>query len=400
MVGVSTESQHVLTAYAEAKDTGTSYAQFQTAKVVAALADDLVHDPADRALLSDARAALASSDAKFGDAERLAQASADAWQDAGDHAEELAMRIVSLKARIDQRDHDVLEILPLADRLEHLTTALRATNPHPRRLVGASLTSGFARLAAAHLDAADEHFADAAKYAVDDVDRAAATGAKALCAAHRGDSDRARKLAEASLALARSSRDDMQIAMMLRFLIGLHSEPEQLSLALTYAEEATSLAGDLGDVFAASCLRLQGLLRVAAGQVREGCLDLERALNLMRTTAYDDTISQEVSGLLQTLVGCGRHDDAARVAREHADVLDALEGDERAEIDIVRYTMAVRDDDFASAARFAQSAADLMGAAHHKDAAAIYDAAADAWTLAGDVDRSAAARQRAHDLGT
>lgn len=397
------EQIEALDAFAEATATGTAYAQLRAAREVdAATCCVLDHGLSHRrrALLFEAQTLLAMTDMRFTDAIEFAHESAEAWRAADRHADELAMRMTEVTARIGAAYKDTIAVVPLAAKLEHLLSALEAADPTRRRLVEGILETGFANLTVDRLVPANELFNRALTLSRDDVERTRALGALALCTLQAGNEKHARTLTDEAIALARSTGDDAQLATLLRFVAGIQGASDEVTEALEIAEEAADLAEGLGDVQLASTLRLRGMLRVAGGRHLLGCADMERSIVLLRNSAWQHTIAAEVLTLGQTLVGIGEHARAEQVLRAHAPFLEKTTGDERAEVDILRYSLAVRGGDHARAAAYAESVAGLLAEAHHKDAATMYDAAADAWTVAQESTHARRCREAADKLRT
>lgn len=389
-----------IAAYGVAIETGHLLERLRAARAVQdAEGDADALAPKERALLQDAFAHLSANDMRFEDAAALSGRAAESWRAAGEHAHELSSRMDVVSAQISALDSDAIAIAPLADKQDHLLTALRAAAPSPRRLLDAILASGYAALRVHRFDRAREHFAEAQSRARDDADRARVLGASALCELDAGDGDTARVKAAESIRLARSSGDSMQLATMLRFVTGIQGErPDELPSALQAAQEAAELAAELGDVFLASTLRLRGLLRITADDGKGGAEDLERSIRLLRESAWQATLPAEVLTLGQVMIGTGAPDDAARIVREHEDLLARAEGDQRIEVDLLRYQVAVHCSDLRSAATHAESAAERMTDAHHKAASTVWEAAASAWEAAGEAGRARAALERSRRL--
>lgn len=382
----------LVAAYADATERGTCYDQLLTARELAAY-DGSPETSCERALLHESRLTLASSELRFDTAGHEARLSADAWGEAGEHANELVMRMAQVNAQICELDEATLEIVPLVEKLGHLLTAVRAAGPSPRRLVDALLTAGFSAVRIERLDDARRHFAEAMRVSADDVDRVRALSATALCERTAGNESLARTQITEAAALAREAGDVLALATALRMLTGmLGADPKHAREALALAEETVELSVDLGDVFFASTLRLRGLLRLLGGQAAAGREDLERSILLLRDSAWQHTLPAEVLTLAEQYFGVNERLEAVRVLREYGDLLDRATGDERIAVDVFRYVVAVTQQDFAGAAGYAGSAARLMEQAHHKDTAQLYEAAADAWQAAGDGEQSAQAR--------
>ena len=381
----SAKQIEALDAFAEASASGTAYAQLRAAREAdrasrSGLGDGL--SDRQRALLFEAQTLLAMTDMRFGDAEHLAKEAAESWRGAEQHPDELAMRMAAVTARIGAAYRDTIAVLPLAVKLDHLLTALAAAAPTRRRLVEGTVQTGLAHLAVDRVPAARELFARARSLAGDDVELARALAVTALCELQAGNEKGARAAAAQAIALARSTGDHVQLAVLLRFMAGVHGGVQELTEALEMAEEAADIAERVGDVLYASTLRLRGMLRVTSGRVLEGCADLERSIGLLSAGAWTYTIPVEVLTLAQTLVGIGEHARAERLLAEHAEHLASTTGDERAEVDLLRYGVTIRAGDHARAGAYAENVGRLLAAAHHKDAATLYDAAADAWTIA------------------
>lgn len=397
----STRQLAALESFASATAAGTAYAQLCAAREVdatAAAAGEVALDPRQRALVFEAQTLLALTDMRFATAVRTAQTAAESWRGAGVQANELAMHMAKVTAQIGQVHKDTLSAVPLATKLDHLLTALGAAEPTRRQLVEGHLEAGFAGLAVDRLPAARALFARAATLAGDDIERGRALGASALCELQSGNERRARAQTADAIALARSTGDRAQLATLLVFLAGIRGTAGETAEALETAEEAADVAEALGEVQYASALRLRGMLRVSSGRALPGCVDLERSIALLRDSAWQHTVATEVLALAQTLVGNGEHARAEQVLSEHAGFLDETTGDQRAEIDVLRYSVAVRGGRHAHAAAYAENVADLLAAAHHKDAFIMFEAAADAWTLAQEPAHARRCRDAAHRL--
>ena len=392
-----------LDAFAQATATGTAYAQLLAAREVDAATCCLSDHGLSyrrRALLFEAQTLLAMTDMRFSDAIEFSQESAGSWRGAGKHANELAMQMAEVTAKIGEVHRDTIAVVPLTAKLEHLLAALVSAEPTRRQLVEGTLECGFANLAVDRLTTAGDLFARALQVSGDDIERTRAIGASALCELQAGNERAARALATKAIALARSIDDDLQLATLLRFMAGIHAAADEPTEALEVAEESADLAEKLGEVQYASTLRLRGMLRVANTRTLEGCADMERAIVLLRNSAWTHTIPAEVLTLAQTLVGIGEHAKAEHVLREHAPFLDKTAGDERAEIDVLRYSVAIRGGDHARAGAYAENVGGLLAAAHHKDAATMYDAAADAWTIAKEPTHARRCREAGDRLRT
>lgn len=371
-----------------ALQTGTSFQQLKAAREIDETTCCIIDTglgARQAALLFEAHAFLATLDMRTSDAEELATQAADRWRDAGEHADELALRMGVVNAQIGELRDATLEVVPLVEKLEHLLTALGAAEPPRRRLIAGMLATGFGQLRIGRYDAARTHFSRAQAICEDDSERARALGASALCELQSGNEQRAIELAERSASLARSTYDRLQLAIMLRMLTGIYGEkPDELTRALELAEETVDAAEELGDVTLAPGVRLRGLLRVAAGQHAEAVVDLERSIRLLRGSAWQHTLPQEVLTLAQVSLASDGPPAAWRVVKEYAVLLDRADGDQRIEIDLFRYAAATAVSQPAAAARFAESTARLMAESHHKDAADIYERAAGAYLQAGD----------------
>lgn len=380
---------------------GTSLAQLRAAQLVDAASCCILEEGLtlrQRALMFEAHTLLAMTDMRFSDAIQFSTDAAEAWRGFDAHANELAMRMAMVTAQIGETHPDTLAIVPLAAKLDHLLTALEAAEPTRRQLVESVLTTGFANLAIDRLEVARAIFERAHQLADDDIERGKAIGARALCAQQAGHDSSARELAAEAIAHARSTGDDVQLATMLRFLAGVHGMANETPEALEVAEEAADLADGLGDVLYASTLRLRGMLRMATGAILVGCADLERSIVLQRHGAWTHTLASEVQLLAKTLIGVGEHAKAERVLRENEPFLERTMGEERAEIDVLRYSVALRNGNHRLAGSYAETVGGILAEAHHKDAAAMFEAAADSFTVAQAPEDARRCRERAATL--
>ncbi|WP_153504476.1 hypothetical protein [Cumulibacter manganitolerans] len=394
----STADVHaVVSAYRLAADRGNTGDQLRAARAAQEIGphDARLLEPPLAASLVEARAVVAMIEMRFSAAARLAAAAADAWRDAGEHAREIGLRMARLTAQIAE-EHDAFAVLPMAEKTEHFLTALRAAEPGRRRLVDGLLTTGFAVLRIERFDQARRYFAEALSLASDDGERARALGARAIAELQAGNERRGVRLAEQAAALARSVRDELQLATMLRVLTAVRgADGDRLTEALELAEEAADLAEPLSDVLLASILEVRGRLRVAAGRVDSGITDLQRAIRLQGDSAWQQSLAAEAGALARVLLDVGRVHDAQQVLDRYRAALDDTVDDARIEIDQLRYAVALRGGDHRRAAAYAESVATRMAAAHHKDAAAGYEAAADSWSVAGDEPRARLMRDEA-----
>lgn len=395
---------HALDSFETAIEAGTLIGQLRSAREVteqAVVRADVELTDRHRALLHEATAHVSSQEMRFADAVDHFRLASEAWRAHGDHANELAARMSTVTAEISALGSDTIAIAPLAQKQEHLLTALRAAQPTPRRLLNGILAAGYAALQVHRFDQAREYFAEAETRAQDDGERARVLGASALCELDAGHGDVAHAKVAESIRLARSNEDTMQLAVMLRFLTGMYgAEPDGLPRALAAAEEAVEAGDELGAVFLASILRLRGLLRIASGDGSSGAADLEKSIRSLRDSPWQHTLPSEVLTLGQVLLSQGAHDEAVRVVQEHGSLLRDTTGDEQIEAHLLQYQVSVHSKDLLSAGRHAQTAAELMSAAHHKAAASVWDVAAAAWRAAGDDERAQRAAEEArHQRG-